>query len=276
MTAATSTEPNSPAPAPAEVKPAAPQVYASGTLRKITFSFVFLLMLPFFVSLGPMLFARISQGHWLGTPGLVLMSTAFALVMGLVVIELVTSIRSRVVLGEKAVRIRLPQSRGLMGLFSYKTFDLPYEEIAAVEIRREIYGGSLAPVIMKGARVCLKDGRHIRLGYINERNVDPAFPFTEIGERIAARANVPLVDVGDVRRSAFKKTFGLVASPDEQDVLTPADIAAVNQRHGQVIFVLIGVLVLLVGLGIVSDRNSDIGHARLFTSGAGSSGTPAR
>ena len=100
-----------------------------------------------------------------------------------------------------------------MSLFSYKTFDVPYDEIEAVEVRREVYGGSLAPVIMKGARVCLKDGSHIKLGYINERNVDPAFPYVEIGERIAARANVPLIDVGDVRRSAFKKTFGVPRQP---------------------------------------------------------------
>ncbi len=271
MTVATSSEPTPAASTASPDKTAGPKVYASGTLRKITFSFVFLLMLPFFVSLGPMLFARVSQGHWLGTPGLILLTTAFAVIMGLVVVELASSIRARVVLGEKAVRIRLPQSRGLMSLFSYKTFDIPYDDISAVEVRREIYGGSLAPVIMKGARVCLKDGGNVKLGYINERNVDPAFPFTEIGERIAARANVPIVDVGDVRRSAFKKTFGVEASPEEKDVLTEADIAAVNHRHGQAIFFLVGLLILLVSLGIISDTTSDIGHANLLSTTFGSS-----
>ncbi|MBU2580424.1 MAG: hypothetical protein KJ622_01710 [Alphaproteobacteria bacterium] len=269
MTVATSNEPTATVAAACEAKPAAPQIYASGTLRKLTFSFVFLLMLPFFVSLGPMLFARVAHGHWIGTPGLILLTIAFATVMGLLVVELVSSIRSRVVLGDKAARIRLPQSRGPMSLFSYKTFDVPYADIAAVEMRREIYGGSIAPVIMKGARVVLKDGSSIKLGYVNERNVDPAFPFAEIGERIAARANVPIVDVGDVRRSAFKKTFGLVASPDENDVLTAADVAAINHRHGQVIFFLVGLLILLVGVGIFSDINSDIGHANLLSTGFG-------
>lgn len=252
---------------PADAVSQEPVVYASSGIRKIIFSFVFLLLSPFFVSLGPMLYWRISQGQWVGTSGLIVLAIAFAFLMALLVTELVSSIRSRVVIGKKGVRVRLPQSRGLMSLFSYKTFEIPYDQIEAVETRREVYGGSLAPVIMKGARVCLKDDSHVKLGYINERNVDPAFPYTEIGERIAARANVPLVDVGDVRRSAFNKTFGVRASLADQDTLSAADIAAVNKRHSQVIVVVVGVLVLLVGLGLVGDRKSDIGHASLFSSG---------
>jgi hypothetical protein len=262
-----------PAETEAATAPLGRRVYASGTLRKIIFSLAFMVLLPFFVSLGPMLYARLTQGQWVGTTGLIILSAGFLFIMALLVIELVSSIRSRVVLGEKAVRIRLPQSRGLMSLFSYRKFDVPYDEIEAVEVRREVYGGSLAPVIMKGSRVCLKDGSHIKLGYINERNVDPAFPFVEIGERIAARANVPLIDVGDVRRSAFKKTFGVRASLDEQDVLTEADVAAVNRRHNRVIMVLVGVLIVLVSLGVFSSHDSDIGHASLFSSfGSGSAG----
>lgn len=257
--------------------PVQPQnrVYASGTLRKIVYSLVFLILAPFFVSLGPMLYARVSQGQWVGTIGLIVLAISFAIVMGLLLVELVSSIRARVVLGKKAVRIRLPQSRGLMSLFSYRKLDIPYEDIEAVELRREIYGGSVAPVIMKGARVCLKDGSTIKLGYINERNVDPAFPYTEIGERIAARANVPLIDVGDVRRSAFKKTFGIRSGIDEQDVLTEADVAQINRRHGQVLIALIGILVVLMSVGVFSDRDSDIGHASLFSSGS-TSGSDAR
>lgn len=248
------------------------RVYVAGTARKVIFSLVFLLLSPFYISLAPMLWARLSQNQWVGTPGLIVLAIAFTLLMGLIVIELMSSIRSKVVIGEKAVRIRLPQARGFTSPFSYSTHDIPYDEIESVEIRREVYGGAVAPVIMKGARVCLKDGRNIKLGYVNEGNVDPAFPFVEIGERIAARANVPIVDLGDVRRSAFKKTFGLHASPQERDVLTAADVAHINTRHSQVLVVLVGILVLLVGVGIASDHDSDIGHASLFSSGGTTSG----
>ena len=245
-----------------------PRVYAAGGARKVIFSFVFLLLAPFFISLVPMLWARLSQGVWVGTPGLIVLAIAFAVLMSLILAELVSSIRAKVVIGDKGVRIRLPQARGFLSPFSYRTFNVSYDDIEAVEVRREVYGGSIAPVIMKGARVCLKDGSNIKLGYVNEENVDPAFPFVEIGERIAARANVPIVDVGDVRRSAFKKTFGLHASLDERDALTAADVAQINRRHGQVLVTLVGLLVLLVGVGLVADTQSDIGHASLFSSTA--------
>jgi hypothetical protein len=59
------------------------RVYASGTLRKIIFSIVFLLLLPFFVSLFPMLAARIAHGQWVGTSGLMVLALGFAFIMGL-------------------------------------------------------------------------------------------------------------------------------------------------------------------------------------------------
>ena len=52
------------APAAAPGSQGRPTVYAAGGGRKFAFSFVFLLLLPFFISLPPMLFWRISQGHW--------------------------------------------------------------------------------------------------------------------------------------------------------------------------------------------------------------------
>jgi hypothetical protein len=271
MTDATTIDAGSAPGKAAEADKTKPIVYASGGVRKVIFSLVFLLLAPFFVSLGPMLYARLSQGQWVGTTGLIVLAIAFTLLMALLVIELITAIRSRVVIGEHGIRVRLPQARGIMSPFSYKTFEIPYDQIEAVETRREVYGGSLAPVIMKGARICLKDDTHVKLGYINERNVDPAFPFIEMAEKIAARANVPLMDVGDVRRSAFNKTFGVRANLGENDTLSDADIAAVNKRHSQVIVVVVGFLVLMVGLGIISDGRSDIGHASLFSSSAGQS-----
>lgn len=232
--------------------------------RTTSFSLVFLLLLPFFVSLGPMLFWRISQGQWSGTVGLIVLAVAFTAVMYLIFVELIFSVRSRVVFGEKTVRLGLPQGRGLMAPFSYQVRDIPYDDIAAVEMRREVYGGSLAPVMMKGARLCLKDGSHYKLGYVNEANVDPFLPFSEIGEKIAARAGVEIIDAGDVRRSAVKKFLGLMAVGNEVEPITPAEIAALNARHNMLMTVLIGTMVLLVGLGIASDRDTGFRHADLL------------
>ncbi|MDX2287318.1 MAG: hypothetical protein NW217_00655 [Hyphomicrobiaceae bacterium] len=246
------------------------EIYRPGAIRTITFSFVFLLLLPFFVSLGPMLYARLSQGHATGTPGLIVTAVAFSLLMLLILVELVVSIRSRVALGQTRVRLTLPQYRSLLPVFGYHTRDIAYDEIAAIEMRREVYGGFIAPVILKGARMRLKDGDTIQLGYVSEANVDPSLPYSEIAEKIAARAGVEIIDQGDVRRSLVRKMMGVSAAEAHLKPIDPATITAINRRHDMFMLALVGGLVVLVAFGILTDRESDIGHARtLATSSSG-------
>jgi hypothetical protein len=132
-------------PAAAPGKPARPNVYAAGGGRKFAFSFVFLLLLPFFVSLLPMLFWRISQRHWQGTFGLAVLAVAFAFIMFLIVIELMHSLMARIELGDTAVKLTLPAGRGPTPMVRCKTREIPYSDIKAIETRREIYGGWVAP-----------------------------------------------------------------------------------------------------------------------------------
>jgi len=230
-------------------------VYEAGTGRKIAFSAVFLLLLPFYVSLGPMIFWRVSQNQWLGTPGLIILAVGFTLIMLLLLIELLFSIRSRVAFGDKAVDLTLPSGRGASPALKYINTTIPYDQVAGVEVRREVYGGTIAPVTMKGARVLLKQRDPVKLGYVNEANVDPALPFVEIGEKIAARAGVPITDVGTVRRSFRRKIKGQRATEEQLKPITEAEIAEINARHDKMIMGIIGILVVLIGLGIVSDRD---------------------
>lgn len=240
--------------------------FRAGAGRTICFSLIFLLLLPFFVSLGPMLYWRISQNQWNGTVGLIVLAIAFTAVMYLIFVELIFSIRSRVIFGETTVRLSLPQGRGLSTPFSYQVRDIPYEEIAAVEMRREVYGGSLAPVMMKGTRIRLKDGSTYKLGYVNEANADPCLPYAEIGEKIAARAGAKIVDNGDVRRSAIKKFFGLMPAGIEIHPITADEIKVLNGRHSSMMTALVGTMAVLLGFGVVSERHSDIGHSNFLGS----------
>lgn len=243
---------------------AGPRKFRAGAGRTICFSLIFLLLLPFFVSLGPMLYWRISQNQWTGTVGLIMLAIAFTAVMYLIFVELIFSIRSRVIFGETTVRLSLPQGRGLSTPFSYQVRDIPYEDIAAVEVRREVYGGSFAPVMMKGTRIRLKDGSTYKLGYVNEANVDPCLPYGEIGEKIAARAGAQILDNGDVRRSAIKKFLGLMPAGTEINPITPDEIKVLNGRHNGMMTVLVGTMALLLGFGVASDRDSDIGHSNFL------------
>lgn len=243
----------SPAGAPA-AKPEQ-TVYAAGGARKFAFSFIFLLLLPFVASLLPMLFWRLTQGQWLGTVGLMVLGLGLAFIMFLVVVELMQSLRSRIELGDTAVKMTMPSGRGPTPVLRYKSREIPYDQIKSVETRGEVYGGSVAPVLLKGARLILKDDSAVKLGYVSEANMDPCFPIPAIAEQIAARAGVPVVDKGSVRRSAQKKLLGLKTEiiDEAEGPVDQAEIDSLNARHHRWVMWLIWLLVGLVVVGIALD-----------------------
>ena len=239
-------------------------VYAAGGGRKTLFSFLFLILLPFFASLPAMIFMRIQHGHHFDAVGLAIMATAFTILMLLVLIELLFSIRARVEFGENSVKMTLPSGRGPTPMLFYRTYDIPYENVHTVETRREIYGGSVVPVLLKGARVILKnedggEGQAIPIGYVSEANMDPCFPYPEIARKIAERARLPLIDRGNVRRSFRRKFFGIKGSRvNEVDLVDEAQIEELNRSHKNVVIGLVGALLLLIVVGIVDDLASEI------------------
>jgi hypothetical protein len=230
-------------------------VYAAGGGRKFAFSFVFLLLLPFFISLPPMLFWRISQGHWHGTFGLVVLAIAFTFIMFLVVVELMHSLMARIEVGDKSVKLTLPSGRGPTPIVRYRSHDIPYDQIKAVETRREIYGGSVAPVLLQGARLVLKDDSTVKLGYVSEANSDPCFPYPEIAQQIAQRAGLKIEHKGNVRRSLQKKYLGLKKEflAEAAGEVPEAEIEALNKSHRRWVMRLITLLVGLVVVGIALD-----------------------
>jgi len=247
------------APAPVSASVPAPKpertVYAAGGGRKFAFSIVFLILLPFFISLPPMLFWRISQGHWQGTVGLVVLAIAFTFIMFLLFIELMHSLMTRIELGDTTVKLTLPSGRGPTPIVRYRTHDIPYDQIKAVETRREIYGGSMAPVLLQGARLILKDDSTVKLGYVSEANSDPCFPYPEIAQKIAERAGLKVEHRGNVRRSVQKKYFGLSRGflSEDEGTVDESDIEALNKSHRRWVMRIISLLVGLVVLGIALD-----------------------
>ena len=242
-----------PVPAPA-IKPTR-TVYAAGGGRKFAFSFVFLILLPFFISLPPMLFWRLSQGHWQGTPGFIVLAVAFTFIMILLLIELMHSLMARIELGENSVKMTLPSGRGPTPIIRYRSHDIAYDQIKAVETRREIYGGSVAPVLLQGARLVLKDDSAVKLGYVSEANSDPCFPYPEIAQKIAERAGLQVEHKGNVRRSLQKKYFGLKKEflAEAAGEVPEAEIEALNKSHRKWVMRIIGLLVGLVVVGIALD-----------------------
>lgn len=234
------------------------KIYSASGGRKTIFSFVFLILLPFFASLPAMIYNRVTGGLWFDAAGLAIMATAFTILMFLIVVELLASLRARIELGPEKVKMTLPTGRGPTPLLFYRTQEIPYDQVQAVETRREIYGGSVVPVLLKGARIITKDGKSIPIGYVSEANLDPAFPFPEIAKEIAERARLPLIDRGNVRRSLRRKWLGLKSGGvNEVDTVDEAQIAALNASHKNVVLGLVSALAVMIVVGIVMDFASD-------------------
>ncbi|MEQ1576121.1 MAG: hypothetical protein ABL894_00570 [Hyphomicrobium sp.] len=241
---------------------AAPErtVYGASGGRKTIFSFIFLILLPFFVSIPAMILTRFQHGLMLDNWGFLVLALAFAALMFLVLIELIFSLRARVELLPEKVRMTLPAGRGPTPMLRYKSYEVPYDQVHTVETRREVYGGAMVPVLLKGARLITKDGTAVPLGYVSEANVDPAFPYPVIAKQIADRARLPLIDRGNVRRSVGAKFLGMKSNDPVADAASMVDdnqLDALNQSHRNFVLGLIGVLVILIAIGIVDDLSEE-------------------
>lgn len=230
-----------------------PEDYGASVLRTTIFCLVFLLLLPFFASLPAMIGMRAAAGHLGDNLGLLVLAAVFTALMFLVFVEMMFSIRTRVHLGREKVRMTLPAGRGPTPMLRYRSYEFPYDQVDTVETRREIYGGAMTPVLMKGARVILKDGTLIPLGYVSEADTDPVFPYDEIARKIADRARLPLIDRGAVRRSVRSKVMGIKATDSENTIIDEAGIARLNASHNTFMLALIGIVLILMLIGIVQD-----------------------
>lgn len=232
------------------------KVYEAGAGRKTFLSLAFLILLPFYASLPAMLIQRLFHGLWLDTIGLMIFTAIFTALMALLGVQLYQSLRSRVEFGDTAVRITLPQGSGATPMLRFVNKEIPYDQVDAVETRCVLFGNAMAPVLLRATRLRTKDGGHVRLGNVNEDNIDQALPLPEIGARIADRAGVKVVDGGTVRRSIERRVLGLLGRKtaiEESPPLTEAELAELNGRHARAMRYLIIVMAVLVVGGIAID-----------------------
>ncbi|MGI9522104.1 MAG: hypothetical protein ACR2PG_10685 [Hyphomicrobiaceae bacterium] len=235
--------------------------YECGAGRKLFFSIAFVLLLPFYISLPVMLYQRFSVGLWVDTVQLTVLALVFTILMVLILFELIFSLRSEVNVGKKAVSFTLPSGGGgVTPWLPYETRRIPYEEIKEIETRREIFGGSVAPMMMKSVRIITKSGEPIPLGRANERDDDPKFPFPTIAQQIATRAGVDVVDRGNIMREFHRRMFGL---SQRSELTHDLEIEDLNRRHSTFLTILVFALVLLLMLGVFNDilrETSDSGE----------------
>jgi hypothetical protein len=164
--------------------------YTHGRGLRAVLSIGFFLFLLFVINAG-------AGTVWLATHNLPVTAAIFGamFILGLAIllyigIFLFAASHTRLELAEDGARMVLPNWRGPMPLFPYTEAVIPYDQIAAVETRGEIYRYLLLPTLMRSVSILRKDGQRFTLGYIRESTTDPAVPFNEVAERIAERAGV--------------------------------------------------------------------------------------
>jgi len=229
-----------------------PVVYQAGGFRKVILAFAFLLLLPFFVSLPVMLYQRLAKGTLADTWGLIVLAVGFTLIMLFLLFELIYSIRARIMLGERGIRLSVPAGRFGMPALVYRQAEIPYADISSVETRCEIYGGSIAPVLMRQVRLVTKSGEQHSLGYVSEADTDPLFPLKEIAERLCRNCGVQLVERESVRRPTRRLFMGL-ADESANVPVTSDMVTALNRNHNRFMLGLVGLMAALLTAGIIID-----------------------
>ncbi len=225
--------------------------YDCGAGRKTFFCFVFVLLLPFYVSLPVMLFQRLSRELWVDTWQLMILAALFTVLMVLILFEMIFSLRAEVDVGEESLAFTLPGGGGgAIPWLDYDTRDIRYEDIESIEKRHEIFGGRYAPMIMQTVRIILKTGETVQLGRTNEKDDDPKFPFPVIAEQVAQRAGTEIVDRGHVSVALHRRMLGMQEGAQERP---ETKIAELNSKHSTFLVILSSLLFLLLALGIAGD-----------------------
>lgn len=236
-------------------QPAERSQYGVGPARQSAVALLLLLALPFTFGAVHMLARRAVDGLWFEAPGLVLVALGLIVATVLLAVDLVHALRARVTFGKTSFSFTLPRHGGPNPSLLYTSADIPYHAIRSIELRREVYGGKLVPVLLRGLVLRTKDNREFVLGHTLEGFEDPGLPFPQIGERLAARCALPFLDQRTIwRRTRKERAAGYISEFDTKSyILDPADIERLNKAHRQLILGIASAFAALVMLGLLAD-----------------------
>jgi hypothetical protein len=166
------------------------QVYRASGGRRAALTIVALLLTPFFISMIPMVIWRLSRGLIADASYLLVVAIVYGLLLLLLWTIVVYSYRSRIEIGDNAVRLVVPRHHRPAPSFSYIDKVVPYSEIDRLETRGEILRTLGVPSLLRATTLVTKSGERLHLGYTHEGSDDPALPLKRIADEVARRAGV--------------------------------------------------------------------------------------
>ncbi len=226
-----------------------PVVFRASAGRKLAIGFVFLVLLPFLISLPIMVFLRFRHGYVADALTLTVMGVLFAFWMAFLLVHLLAAIRTKVAIDDEAVTLSVPNWRGPTPGFRLVERRLPHDEIKAIETRGEIYKELAVPMLMRSAWLVTKDDGRVKLGYAAEGKHDSALPINRIVETVCERAKVPLKDEGNVYVGSQYKV--LVKGEPDADALPEVDDEVYDSLRRRNHTTMVSLAILLIALVVV-------------------------
>jgi hypothetical protein len=117
--------------------------------------------------------------------------------IGIYLLLLLNTLALRIELGPERLKLRLPRMRGHLPLPGLIRAELPFESIASVQHRAEIFSSFGSPKVQHAFSLVTRDSGRLPLGFIVE-NAAFQYPFGRLADAIAARAACPKVERGPV------------------------------------------------------------------------------
>jgi len=171
--------------------------YEIGIGRKALLSLAVLLMAPFLLSAPILVVWRLIRGQWLDAITPLILTVAFIWAFSFILMHMISSMRSKIQITGDSLSLMAPTWRGPTPAPPYHGETLRFSEIDGVETRAEIYRAAGIQTMMRSYAVKSGDKRVV-LGYMKDNATDPAFPLDDIAKEIAARANVPVTNLGRI------------------------------------------------------------------------------
>ena len=226
--------------------------YEIGFGRKSLLSIAVLIMAPFVLSAPILVGWRIARGQWLDAITPTILTVAFIWAFSFIVMHMISAMRSKIEIDDNHISLVAPTWRGPTPAPPYKNEKLSFAEIDGVDTRGEIYRAAGIRTMMRSYSVRIGD-KTVVLGYMKDNESDPAFPLDDIAKEIAARANVPISNLGLI--SAGTQYGALYRGEPSANAKQIDDraLALIERRNEDVLRAMVLGLLALAALGLGID-----------------------